>query len=312
MRQLGGYAADPDARCGGFAEVNGFASGAERHGFVVLAAFNSEFGAGSQLKAVEEFQELAVLFVHTNNFSFVFCAQIGEQDRALFAKFGDAAANGDTVRAGTVIAEALEEKFFDFRRDGMLKALGFVVRFRPRKADNFREQNFCELVAERHAFGELAALAGKIDVAGAIDANEIVAGEALERVGDGGRRDAEFFGEARADGRRLPFFEHFPNGFEIVFARDAGFLPLQSLLQRTMLVYRKLCAVVGAQAGRKVFDSGPNVVESVLVNGRFGAEGILNVPIFDFVRIFKDAMLFKTTHINDEIDGFPMGVHDGL
>ncbi len=312
MRQLGGYAADPDARRGGFAEVNGFASGAERHRFVVLAAFDSEFGSGSQLKAIEEFQELAVFFVHANNFSFVFCAKIGEQDRALFAKFSDAATDGDAVRACAVVAETLEEKFFDFRRDGMLETLGFVVGFRPRKADDFGEQNFCELVAERHAFGELAAFAGKIDVAGAVDANEIVAGEALERVGDGGRCDAELFRETRADGRRLPFFEHFPNGFEIVFARDAGLLPLQSLLQRKMLVYRKLCAVVGAQAGRKVFDSSPNVVKSVLVNGRFGAEGIMNVPIFDFVRIFKDAMLFKTTHINDEIDGFPMRMHDGL
>src|SRR5881394_1080617 len=91
-------------------------------------------------------------------------------------------------------------------------------------------------MTEDHALGELAALAGKIDTAGAIDADQIVTGEAFECSSDGGRRDGEFFGEARADGR-LPFFEHFPNRFQIIFARYAGLLPLH-----TSLCLLRICA----------------------------------------------------------------------
>ena len=48
-------------------------------------------------------------------------------------------------------------------------------------------------MTEDHAFGELTAFAGKIDAAGTIDANEVVAREAFERSGDSRRRDGEFF-----------------------------------------------------------------------------------------------------------------------
>ena len=66
---------------------------------------------------------------------------------------------------------------------------GFVVGFGPGEADNVGEEHFGELMTEDHAFGELTAFAGKIDAAGTIDANEVVAREAFERSGDSGRRD---------------------------------------------------------------------------------------------------------------------------
>jgi len=59
--------------------------------------------------------------------------------------------------------------------------------------------------------------------------------EALANAPKGGR-DGEFFREARADGR-LPFFEHFPNRFQIIFARYAGLLPLH-----TSLCLLRICA----------------------------------------------------------------------
>lgn len=107
----------------------------------------------------------------------------------------------------------------------MFEALSLLVGFGPRKPNDVREKHFGELMAECHAFGKLAAFTRKIDAAGAIDFHKIVTRKALQRSRNGGRSDAEFFGKARADGG-LPFFEHFPDRFEIVFARDAGLLPL--------------------------------------------------------------------------------------
>ena len=91
----------------------------------------------------------------------------------------DSAANRNTVGATASGTEAFQEKGLDFGRDGMLEAFGFVVGFGPGEADNVGEEHLGELMAKSHAFGELAALARKIDAAGTIDADQIVTGEAF-------------------------------------------------------------------------------------------------------------------------------------
>lgn len=99
-------AADPDARRGGFAEVNGFSGGTESHRFVIFAFFDAQFRAGSQVQSIQKFQKLAVFFVDADDFRFVFGAEVGKQDGALFAKFGNATANRNAVRATTVITKS--------------------------------------------------------------------------------------------------------------------------------------------------------------------------------------------------------------
>lgn len=105
MGKLCGETTDPDAGRGGFAEMDCFSCGVERHGFVVLAFIDADFGSWTQMQSIQKFQELAILFVNTNNFGFVFGTQIGEQDSSLFAKLCDAAANGNAVRATGLVAE---------------------------------------------------------------------------------------------------------------------------------------------------------------------------------------------------------------
>src|SRR6266404_4065723 len=77
-------------------------------------------------------------------------------------------------------------------------------------------------MAQGHAFGYGAAFASQADLAIAGNRDQIVAAHAFERGSNGGRSYAQFFSQARADGR-LAFFEQFPDGFEVVFLGDAGF-----------------------------------------------------------------------------------------
>src|SRR5207302_9837582 len=99
--------------------MDGFSSGVKSHGFVVLALFDAEFCAGTQMQAVEEFQELAVLFVNANDFRGIFRAQFRKQHDALFAKLSNAAANRNAVGATASVTEAFQKKGLDFGRDGV-------------------------------------------------------------------------------------------------------------------------------------------------------------------------------------------------
>ena len=75
----------------------------------------------------------------------------------------------------------------------MLKTLGFVVRFGPWEADDVSKQHFRELMTQRHVFCRLAPFSREFDATGAIYADEIVARETLECVGDGRWSDAKLF-----------------------------------------------------------------------------------------------------------------------
>ena len=120
----------------------------------------------------------------------------------------------------------MSEERFDFRRDGVLEALGFRVGFGPRKADDFGEKHFGELMAEHEVLGDFAAFGGEQDLATALNFDVAVARHAFDGGGDGGRSDVEFLGQASADGE-LVFLAHFPNGLEVIFLRNAGFIAAQ-------------------------------------------------------------------------------------
>src|SRR6267378_2261577 len=84
-------------------------------------------------------------------------------------------------------------------------------------------------MAQGKALGKLPPLARKIDAAEAVYAHMTIAGHALQGCRDCGRGYVEFFGEACADGR-LVLFEHLPDGFEVIFLRNAGLIPPQNHL----------------------------------------------------------------------------------
>lgn len=214
--------AHPDACGGGFAEVNAVGFDFERHGFVVFTAEDAELGPGAEAESVKEFQELGVFFVDGQNF---YCAGDGdfaEGHGAAAAEAFKTAGHGHAVRAGARGAEAAREQAFDFGGDAVLEALSFDVGAGPIEADYVGEKFFGELMAESEAPGFGSAARSEHDAAAAFDAQQAVARQAFERGGDGGRRDAQFIGEARADGRAA-FLDHFPDGLQIVFAGDAGF-----------------------------------------------------------------------------------------
>lgn len=111
----------------------------------------------------------------------------------------------------------------------MLHAFGFVVRFRPREADDISEQHLRELMPQRKAFRKLPAFARKVDAAQTIDAHVAITRHALQGRGDRRRRYIQFFGKASADGR-LVFLEHLPDGLEVIFLRHTGFITPQTII----------------------------------------------------------------------------------
>src|SRR5579885_2177748 len=108
-------AADPDARRGGLAEMHAFAGCPQRHGLVVFAVQDFQMRSRVQTQAVEKLKKLRIFFVDGNDFGFFPGAEIGKGNGSLFAQFGDAAAQRDSVRASLFVAEAFEQERFDFR-----------------------------------------------------------------------------------------------------------------------------------------------------------------------------------------------------
>ena len=108
----------------------------------------------------------------------------------------------------------------------MLHPFGFGVGPGPGQADDFGEKHFGELVTQHEVLRKFAALRGELDGAATLDFDMAVAGHAFDGGSHGGGGDVKFFGEPGAD-RGLLFFEHFPNRFEVIFLRNAGFIAAQ-------------------------------------------------------------------------------------
>lgn len=170
--------ADPDAFCGGFAEVNtsGAAGDRDGHGFVIFALMDADVGAGAELEAFHEFEELGVFFEDAQNFVGAGDFGVGQAHRAEFAaKLGHASEERNAVGAAHVAAEAFQQEVGDFRRNAVFEALGFFVSAGPIDADHFGEKLFGEAVAKHEMLRDSlpfcregdAAVAHHAEVAGA-------------------------------------------------------------------------------------------------------------------------------------------------
>lgn len=109
----------------------------------------------------------------------------------------------------------------------MFEALGFFVSERPLKADHIGEQLLRETMAQHKMVRDLLPFRGEIDATAATNAKIAAARHALQRRGDCRRSDFEILSKSRAD-RYLFLLDEFPDGFQVVFLRYAGFLAAQS------------------------------------------------------------------------------------
>jgi hypothetical protein len=134
---------------------------AEGEGFVVAALEDFDFVGGKKVEVFEEVKEALILFVDGEDDGGIAGMEFGEENAAVLAKLCDAAADGDSVGTGFAAGETFYEQGFDFGRDSVFEALGFGVGFGPRKADDFGEEHFGELMAKHKALGEAAALGGE-------------------------------------------------------------------------------------------------------------------------------------------------------
>src|SRR5215475_9373650 len=82
-------------------------------------------------------------------------------------------------------------------------------------------------MAQSQALRYLAPFARQIDSTITLDTNVPIASHALQGRGHRWRRHPELFGQARTD-RGVVLLKHLPDGFEIVFLRNAGLVPTQS------------------------------------------------------------------------------------
>src|SRR5260370_10433986 len=139
------------------------------------------------MQPFEKFQKLRVLFVHAKNLARFLRAQIGEQDRTLFAKLRNPPAHRDAVRTAFLVSKPLEQQRFHFRRNGVFHALRFVVRLCPGESDYFGQQHFRELMPQREMFRTLAAFLRQVDPSAAFHAHVAVARHALQCSSHGGR-----------------------------------------------------------------------------------------------------------------------------
>jgi len=82
------------------------------------------------MQPLQKFQELFILFVDAQYFA----ASLARKSTAIplpASSACDSSSQRNAVRAGPLIAEALQEQSFHFRRDGMFHSLRLVVSLRP-------------------------------------------------------------------------------------------------------------------------------------------------------------------------------------
>lgn len=176
--------------------MHGVICGAQRHGFVVLTLENFDLCAGAEAKIFQKIEEPFILLIDAQNFCGFVGAKFGKKDAALLAELGDATIDGDAVRTGLRLP----------------KRLSCNASTSGEMACSMRSASAWALAQERPLRHQLAEMP--------------IAGHALNGGSDCRGRNVEFFGEPGADGDLL-FLEHFPNGFEVIFLRDAGFIAAQ-------------------------------------------------------------------------------------
>jgi len=113
---------------------------------------------------------------------------------------------------------------FEFFRDEVFEAFGFVVEFVERIVEDFEEEGFYEAMVANDFQRAFAAGSGQADTTSTLVGDERAAlgGKLLQHVGDGGWRDAEVRGELRAADAALLGATEGVDGFEVVVNRLAG------------------------------------------------------------------------------------------
>src|SRR5277367_1061013 len=205
------------------------------HRLIILALKYFHFGRRPQLQPFQKFQKLPILLVNTKNLRVLVSAQIRQQYRALTSQLGHASPHRHAVRTSLLVAESLEQKRLDFRRNSMLQPLRFVMRLSPRKPNHFRKQHLRQLMPQSQSFRHHAPFVCKIDPAGSLHAHVPVARHTLQCCRHRRRRHLQLLSQARTD-RRLILFQHLPNRLEIVFLRNASFLSPHSSISSTRLI----------------------------------------------------------------------------
>jgi hypothetical protein len=201
---------------------------AQRESLVVTTFNDFHLTGGQQVEVLQKIKEAFIFLINTKNDAGISRLEFGKKNTTLLPKFSHAAAQRNTVRASFVSGKAFQQERFDLRRNRMFQALRFRVGFGPRQADHLREKHFCQLMAKHQVLSYLAALCSQQNLAAALDFDMSITRHALDRSGDRGRSNVKFFGKARADGK-LVLLAHFPNGFEVIFLRDAGLFAAQRI-----------------------------------------------------------------------------------
>lgn len=187
------------------------------HGFVVLAFVDAQPRTRTNFEAFHELEKLGVFFEDAENFIGTGNLGVREPHRAEFPpQLGHAAEKWNAVWAADIAAKPLQQQRRDLRRDAVLKALGFLMGARPIDADNVGEKLFGQPMSKNQMLRDSLPFDGKDDPAVAPHVQVTGSGHALQRGGNGRRRDPKVFRQAGAD-RRLLFLHELPDSLQVIF-----------------------------------------------------------------------------------------------
>src|ERR1700732_754420 len=154
----------------------------------------------------------------------------------------------------------------------------------------------------------------EINAPAAPDAKIAPASHALQRRGNGGRSDAKILGETRADWH-LFLLDEFPDGFQVVFLRYAGFLAAQVFYdssayecncvvswsaRRARGLFRCAGMVFRAETRGQIRDARFDIIADAAVGCQIVAVGIFHIPIFEIV-IAEFAAAVIARHVDDQV-----------
>ena len=86
-----------------------------------------------------------------------------------------------SVRTGVLVTQFLNQLFFECRGYGVFESLGFVMHLVPRHAENLGQHPLNQVVTNDGPFRDLSSLSCQLNVAVALDGNQTVLAQALQR-----------------------------------------------------------------------------------------------------------------------------------
>ena len=175
---------------------------------------DADAGAGAKLEAFHELKKLGIFFEDAENFVGAGDLRVGQPHRAEFAPQLGHAAEAAERRAGSgrrgqsvsAAAPATCGEMPCSRRSASSCARDQSMPMTSVRSFSARRWRRTKMLGDSLPFR------GKDDAAVSPDVQVTGPGHAFEGGGDGGRRDAEVFRQARAD-RRLLFLHELPDSF---------------------------------------------------------------------------------------------------